>query len=181
VTAFSVLAASANTLLLVSGQTWRTIDVEVAADEGRAGAAVASFPAPSLSHFGLPSAIDLAGIVFDYQVARKLHACSDPHDPPDERNDRARDLVDLLLIRDAFYPDGDDLSELRAACLDLFEARTRDAKALGLKPRSWPPSAHAHDHWATDYGDAADAVGQTTSLTEAADLINEWISRIDSA
>jgi Nucleotidyl transferase AbiEii toxin, Type IV TA system len=167
--------------LLVSGQTWRTIDVEVAADEGRAGATVASFPAPSLSHFGLPSAIGLAGIVFDYQVAQKLHACSDPHDPPDARNDRARDLVDLLLIRDAFYPDGHDLSELRAACLDLFEARTRDAQALGLEPRSWPPSAHAHHHWATDYGDAAHAVGQTTTLTEAADLINEWISRINSA
>lgn len=167
--------------LLVAGQIWRTIDVEAAADEGRAGATVASFPAPSLAHFGLPSAVEFAGIVFDYQVAQKLHACTDPHEPPSERNDRARDLVDLLLIRDAFYPAGQDLTELRAACVDLFEARNRDAQTLGLNARTWPPTAHAHDHWKTDYSEAADAVGHTATLTEAAEYINRWIERIHDA
>jgi hypothetical protein len=34
-----------------------------------------------------------------YQIAQKLHAGSDPHEPPAYVNDRARDLVDLLLLK----------------------------------------------------------------------------------
>jgi len=165
--------------LLINGQTWRSIDVEVAADEGNAGAQVELFAGPPLGHFGLPSPIEFAGIVFDYQVAQKLHACTDPHEPPDHINDRARDLVDLMLIRDAFYRDDTDLVALNDACLDLFAARAADAEALGLAVRTWPPHVHAHDHWRTDF--AAAAGDRDLTLTDAVDQINEWIRAIDAA
>jgi hypothetical protein len=35
-----------------------------------------------------------------FQIAQKLQDCTDPHDPPSEPNDRARDVADLLLLRD---------------------------------------------------------------------------------
>jgi hypothetical protein len=167
--------------LLMNGQTWRTIDVEVAPDEGNAGANVETFTAPSLRHFGLPSAVETAGIVFDYQVAQKLHACTDPHDPPSERNDRARDLVDLLLIRNAFYPNHRDLVALRVACLDLFAARAADAETLAITPRTWPPTVRPHEHWTADYATAAKAADQTTTLQDAANEINDWIHQIDTS
>jgi hypothetical protein len=34
-----------------------------------------------------------------YQIAQKVHASTDPHNPPEFVNDRARDVVDLLLLR----------------------------------------------------------------------------------
>lgn len=141
--------------LLVNGQTWRSIDVEASADEGSAGSQVDLFASPPLGYFGLPSPVEFAGIVFDYQVAQKLHACTDPHELPDQLNERARDLVDLLLIRDTFYRDDTDLSALRAAYVDLFAARAGDAQTLDLETRAWPPTVQAHDHWQTDFGSAA--------------------------
>jgi len=179
--------------LLINGQTWRSIVVEVAADEGQAGANVDLFAGPPLRHFGLPSPVELAGIVFDYQVAQKVHACTDPHEPPDQINDRARDLVDLLLIRDFFYRDDTDLvagtpatregtppcCALRAACVDVFDARAQDAEALGLTVRTWPPTVHAHADWQTDFADAAG--DRELTLDAAVDHVNEWIRQIHAA
>jgi len=164
--------------LLVNGQTWRSVDVEVAADEGQAGLRVDRFASPSLAHFGLPTPIELAGIVFDYQVAQKLHACTDPHEPPNRVNDRARDLVDLLLIKEHCYDGKGDIASLRTACLDVFEARAQDASTLGLLGRVWPPVVRAYDHWRTDYATAA--YGHVDlSLEEAVALMNKWIGIID--
>ncbi len=165
--------------LLINGQTWRSIVVEVAADEGQAGAHVDLFAGPPLGHFGLPSPAEMAGIVFDYQVAQKVHACTDPHEPPDQINDRARDLVDLVLIRDAFYRDETDLASLRAACVDVFAARATDAHTLGLNVRAWPPIVRAYADWRTDFADAAE--GRDLTLDDAVDQINDWIRRIDAA
>ena len=41
-----------------------------------------------------------------FQIAQKLHAVTDPHEPPDLINDRARDVVDLLLLRDLYRHNG---------------------------------------------------------------------------
>jgi len=165
--------------LLINGQTWRSVVVEVAADEGQAGANVELFTGPPLHHFGIPSPVELAGIVFDYQVAQKLHACTDPHAPPDQINARARDLVDLAIIRDAFYREPHDLPALRAACADVFAARAIDAEALGFAIRTWPPTVRAYDDWPTDF---ADAVGdRDLTLEDAIDQVNDWIQQIDAA
>lgn len=141
--------------LLVSGQVWRSIDVELAPDEGLAGAHVATVPSTPLGHFGLPTPAEFAGIVFDYQVAQKLHACSDPHQPPELVNDRARDVVDLILVRDALYDNNADTAKLRAACVDLFSSRAAEAAVLGRRARQWPPAVIPHEHWHTDFAAAS--------------------------
>lgn len=165
----------------IKGKAWRSVDVEVAPSEGRMDEAVEAIPAPPLGHFGLPSPAELAGIALDYQVAQKLHASTDPHQPPDAANLRARDLVDLLLLRDAFYRDADDVRGLRAACADLFASRYAEAEQLQLEPRPWPPQVVAYTHWHSDYASATEEVGIDLTLDDAAEQLNEWIAAIDAA
>ncbi|NED98626.1 nucleotidyl transferase AbiEii/AbiGii toxin family protein [Phytoactinopolyspora halotolerans] len=168
--------------LLLRGAVWRSVDVEVAPDEGRAGQEVECLPAPELHHFGLPSPSAFTGIVLDYQVAQKLHACTDPHDPPFHLNERARDVVDLILIRDAFYPPEADLSVLHAACLHIFKTRADDATRLGNIPiRAWPPTVVAHAPWEASFPIHAEQVGMTMGLGEAVEELNHWIERIDAS
>jgi hypothetical protein len=152
--------------------------LEVLPDEGRAGARVDRFSAPSLTHFGIESPLMAAGIVMDYQLAQKLHACTDPHSP-EHPNDRVRDIVDLCLIQSIFYGERDDLASLADACRDLFAARAREAERAGDVPsRSWPPKVIAHPHWETDYRTLAQEVNIEVSLDEAVGMLNDWIARI---
>jgi hypothetical protein len=165
----------------LKGQVWRRIQVEVAPDEAGAGAEEDVIRAPGLGHFGLPNPDFLLGIALRYQIAQKIHACTDPHDPPNERNDRARDVVDLLLLRDLASCDGTPSpAELREACLSLFDARAADARTLGRTQRRWPPLATAHPHWAKDYEMAARGGGVDLPLDQAIDQVNAWITLIDS-
>jgi len=165
----------------IKGKPWRSVDIEVAPSEGRMDESVEVIPAPPLGPFGLPSPGELAGIARDYQVAQKLHASTDPHLPPDAANLRARDLVDLLLLRDAFYRDPGDLRSLREACTDLFAARYAEAAQLQFEPRPWPPQVVAYPHWHGDYASATEEVGIDLTLDDAAERLNEWIAAIDAA
>lgn len=68
-----------------------------------------------------------------FQSAQKFHAVSDPHDPPGSINDRAPDIVDLLLLRDLTNATGNpELAEIRSAGEAVFEGRAREAEELGL-------------------------------------------------
>lgn len=164
----------------IKGKVWRSVDIEVAPSEGRMDESVEVIPAPPLGHFGLPSPGELAGIALDYQVAQKLHGCTDPHQPPDATNLRARDIVDLLLLRDAFYRDSGGLHSLRDACTDLFVARFAEAEDLQLEPRPWPPQVVAYPHWHSDYATSAQEVGIDLTLEDGVEQINEWIAAIDA-
>jgi Nucleotidyl transferase AbiEii toxin, Type IV TA system len=163
--------------LKVKGQVWRSIDVEVAPDEGGVGDRAESIPVTSLHHFGLPTAADASGIAMDFQVAQKFHACSDPHDPPEFRNMRARDIVDLLLLRNAFYS-GDPHPDLRRACEALFLARAEDAAVLGRPQRTWPPLVIPYDDWQTDFRTACQEAEVDWDLFDSAKQVNEWIASI---
>ncbi len=168
--------------LLLKGVVWRRIRVEIAADEGGAAAEHDDLLAPSLSHFGLPTPEQLVGIALRYQIAQKLHACSDPHDPPVEINDRARDVIDLLLLRDVMHAERFPTSlELRQACVAVFIARAEDAEKLGRTPRFWPCVVFRHTHWEDEFRRSAEAVNVRLSLTEAVAAINDWVLEIDSS
>jgi hypothetical protein len=108
--------------------------------------------------------VSAAAMVLDFQVVQKFHAVTDPHDPPTHLNDRARDLVDLLLLRRAFYlsSSSDQLNELRRVAVDVFDTRAREA-----------------------YKAARDGVGRDndelpSEVQEAAGEVGDWIAEIDS-
>lgn len=165
----------------IRGKVWRTLDVEVAAAEGEAAHRVDWVGTPNLDHFGLESPDQVAALVMEYQVAQKLHACTDPHEPPASKNDRPRDLVDLLLLRDAFFPGGTDLTELRQACADIFAARAEELAEHGRPVRDWPPIVVAHPHWGPDYARAADDCEFPLTLDEAVAAVNDWVDDIDAS
>ncbi len=169
-------------VLELRGVTWRRIQFEVAPDEAGIGRESEVIQAPHLSAFGLPDPDALVGITMRNQIAQKLHAVTDPHDPPTSINDRARDVVDLLLLRDLAAETGNPtLPEIRDAAVAVFEARATEAGELGLAARHWPPVVVGHSHWADDYRRAAASAAFDLSLDEAVAGVNAWISAIDAA
>lgn len=163
-------------ILSLSGRTWRRITLEVSPDEGQVGSKVERFNFPSLAHFGLPSPKTAAGISVANQISQKLHACSAPH-TDDHPNYRVRDIVDLLVLKREYFPDGSDLEALANACRDVFSARTSEATETNA--RTWPPVLTIHSHWEVDYETYAGEVGLGPSLGEAIGELNDWIGYID--
>jgi hypothetical protein len=70
-----------------------------------------------IGEFGLDGPEVVQCLSTRYQVAQKLHAVTEWFD--DRDNERFRDLIDLLLLREI----ADDLPGLRAACKETFVAR----------------------------------------------------------
>ncbi|HEY0165667.1 MAG TPA: nucleotidyl transferase AbiEii/AbiGii toxin family protein [Jatrophihabitans sp.] len=169
-------------LVSLKGQVWRRIQIEIAADEAGAiwGARHPRRPGPAPlrpAQSGPPSRNRHA-----VPDRTEIHAGTDPHDPPDLRNDRARDIVDLLLLRDLVHAEqSPTAAEVRQACVSLFESRSAEARELGRPERRWPPVAIAHEHWSRDYSVAATAGGVTVSLADAVGELNRWIALIDAA
>lgn len=164
------------------GVVWRSVKVEISPDEAGIGDHPFVFATPSLSQFGLPSPDALVGIALRFQIAQKLHACTDPHDPPHAVNDRPRDLVDLLLLRDLLASDTATTdADLRAAGQAVFDTRAAEAEQLGLVARHWPPAVQSHPHWPDDYARAAGDAGLTVTLDDAIAELNDWIGKLDAA
>lgn len=169
-------------LVQLKGVTWQKVQVEISADEGRATQDADTIIPAGLQRFGLPNQSDvLFTIALRYQIAQKLHACTDPHTPPHDVNDRARDVVDLLLLQ-RFINDngGPSAAELRDAARDIFDARAAEAAHLHRPPRAWPPVVLAHPHWRTDYTSAAAKAGLDVTLEEAVAVVNDWINQIET-
>ena len=166
----------------LNGVTWRRVQVEVSPDEGQAGAAPESIRAPSLAGFGLPSPEHLTSLSMDYQIAQKVHACTDPHNPPALVNDRARDVVDLLLLRDLTSETmSPTLVEVRAAIEDIFATRASEARRVGATPRTWPARCIALPHWVPSFASAADSASLSVSLVDAVEELNDWLDLIERA
>ena len=164
--------------LVTKGAIWRRVRVEVSFPEGDISQYATSVPPPSMAgFFGMETPDEIVGIAMDYQVAQKMHAASDPDILPEFINDRVRDIVDLVLIKEHFYADPTP-STLKAACLDVFNARAKEANALGLTPRYWPPTFIASERWAETYSSYAEPVCLTYSLEEAIAIVQAWVSAI---
>ena len=151
---------------------WGTIDLEVSAAEGGSRAATAieyAAPAPALSLFGLPDGDRVALFPLPYQVAQKLHACTESREERD--NDRFRDLIDLLLLEEILADA--DLPAVRLACEEVFRLRARHA---------WPPEVHIYPLWADGYRNLAHSMGfPVLEVTEAKAQVDAFVARIATA
>ena len=121
------------------GRPWATVLLEVAPVEGRVGEEIERVPAKALGPFGIDGPRDVACVSVRYQIAQKLHACTQvfAQGPP---NDRFRDLIDVLLLRELLAPG--DLSQVQAACIEIFDLRAG---------HTWPPTVGAMAGWAQPY------------------------------
>lgn len=153
--------------LAYRGRSWATVQLEIAVVEGQAGREIDRLPGKPLDALGLEAPTEVPCVSVRYQIAQKLHACTET--PADGRsNDRFRDLIDLLLLGELI--EDDDLAELRAACEEIFELR-------GM--HSWPPAVTVFDGWIGTYPPlAAEVAFPISDVHEAAEGVRQLIQRI---
>lgn len=157
--------------LAYRGKEFITIPFEMSAQEATTLQDPEIFPvAISLESVQLTGLASVALLPLSYQIAQKLHACTEqPSD--DSPNDRVRDLPDLLLIEELGVEE-DDLSKIRVACVEIFDARGA---------HSWPPRVREFPGWSVLWDNLADNEGLLMSLNEAVMVVNSFVRRINAA
>lgn len=155
--------------LSFKGKPFGTVPMEVAAPEGDALHRVDTVEV-TLDPVGLPAPPTVSCLSVRYQIAQKLHACTDPLDGQ-RPNDRAHDLADLILLEELVDDEG--LVEVRSACVDVFTIRDR---------HPWPPALVAPPHWPVLW----EAIVEenrfpVVALDDAIDRVRTLIRRIDAA
>jgi len=149
-----------------NGRSWATVRLEVSQPEGRAGGESQLLDAISIDDFGLIGPEKVRCLSMRYQIAQKLHACTEAF-PTGRDNDRFRDLIDLLLLRALDI----ELPPVRDACLDVFQARDKHA---------WPPALAVPASWAEPYSRLARELEfSINDVDEAAASVRDFISEID--
>lgn len=126
----------------------------------------------SLSPVGLDPPEAIPCLSLPYQIAEKIHACTDQLDG-EVVNDRATDVMDLILIEDFSFPDRLALPDVRLACIAVFNDRDRHA---------WPPVVAAQPTWPAIWAQLVeDHQFHVSHIDEAVARVNQFITRIDSA
>ena len=149
------------------GGAWTSIAVDVArAEPGESD--VELVPAiPLTEAFGVTGPAELPCLPLRLHIAQKLHGMTLP--PPGKRNERFRDLVDLLLMEDLVT----DYAGLREACEGVFRSRgTHD----------WPPTVALPPHWVEPFGRMAQDVAlPITDAHAAMARVRAFVDRILAA
>jgi hypothetical protein len=145
---------------------WATLRVEVSPPEGQAHEPE-SLPALSVSEFGLTGPTAVACLSLRFQIAQKIHACTERF--PDRENDRVHDLIDLQLMEELI----EDYSRVKSACIKIFDLR-------GTHP--WPPALTVEPSWPDTYRElAAELDFPTNDINDAIMRVQALIDRIQSA
>lgn len=148
-----------------------TIPFEVSAAEATSLEVPEIFSvAISLEPVQLDGITNVALLPLRYQIAQKLHACTEPP-KDDDPNDRVRDLPDLLLMEELGI-DENNLGSVRAACVEIFDGR-------GMQ--QWPPHVQEFPGWGVLWDNLAETEGLEMSLNEAVLAVNLFINRINLA
>jgi hypothetical protein len=156
--------------LSYKGRSWGTVQLEVTPAEGTAGQEIERVPARPLDPVQLDGPDRIACVSVRYQIAQKLHACTEVYTEGRE-NDRFRDLIDLQLLRDLL--DDGAMPSLREACVEIFELRGKHA---------WPPSVTVWPSWPAGFAAMAREIHfHTDDVDVAAEDLRALISAIDSA
>jgi len=152
------------------GRSWGTVQLEVAAAEGEAGREIDRVPGKPLDALGIDAPVDVPCVSIRYQVAQKLHSCTEvPADGP--VNDRFRDLIDLLLLEELV--EEDEWPAVRDACEEIFRLRAK---------HPWPPTVTVFETWPDPYGALAAELGfPLAEVQAAADAVQAMIGRIAEA
>ena len=160
------------------GQPWCTVPVEVSAAESHSASHPESVSPALFAHVGLPSlglpeTSAVPCLPLDYQIAQKLHACTG-EDPGGRTNDRAHDLIDVLLLWN-LVPE-QEYAAVRSACVDIFASRAM---------HSWPPQLLPPPHWEGLFDAAYTTVlepGQVPpTVQEAAAAVRDIVDMIDQS
>jgi hypothetical protein len=155
--------------LSYKGRSWGSVQLEMAPVEGMMGQELDRVETISLHPLQVPLPETANCISLRYQVAQKLHACTEVFDEGRE-NDRFRDIMDMLLVEGLLYDVG--LAHVREACVDIFTVRDKHA---------WPPIVTVYDSWRVPFAALARENGFTPEdIDEAAAAVTALIAAIDA-
>lgn len=121
---------------------------------------------------GLPNSASVPCMTLPWQIAQKIHACTDLVEGAGT-NDRAHDLVDLQLL-EALLVD-EPLVETRGACVAVFDARAK---------HDWAPIVAAQPHWGPIYERALeglDQLGLAPTVEDAVGRVQAFVDRIEAS
>lgn len=155
--------------LAYQGKPFVSVPIEISPMEAGNAETHDMIESDALTLVGLPSAVAVPCMTLPWQIAQKIHAVSEPVEPP-RTNDRARDLVDLQLL-EALTVD-EPLAETGDACRAVFDTRGKQA---------WPPTLATHPGWETIYLRALESleeIGLAADVGEAIERAQNFIDRI---
>lgn len=150
-------------------QRWATVQVDLAHPDGT-DTETERLPGIPLSTFGLAGPANVVCLSLRYHIAQKFHGMTKvPHHGGE--NDRFRDAVDLLLLRDLVA--SDDLGAVREACQETFRLRAEHA---------WPPPITLQESWREPFAAMARAVGlHEVDLESAEHALHAFLTAIEAA
>lgn len=152
------------------GRSWQSVTLELMPEEGRSARELEDVPAFPLDFVGIEGPERIACIPLRYQLAQKAHACTEEM-PNGKPNDRSRDLIDIILIRDMLNTD--DLTAVQKACVETFDVRDMHA---------WPPRVTIQDHWPEQFAREAAELGfEPGDVVDAVDRVHAIFDEIDAA
>lgn len=165
--------------LMYRGFAFCTVPLEVSPAEASSGNESDTITPSPLAHLGLrglglPESSKVDCLSLRYQVAQKLHACTELPDGKD--NERAHDLVDLQLLMGLLDPD--NLQAVRSACEETFASRDGQL---------WPPALQPPPSWTELYRAAradvldADVLNLAPTVEDAIVIVQDLINAIASA
>jgi hypothetical protein len=150
--------------LSFQGREWGTVEVDLAYREGETDVDRVS-GAPLLAAFGIVGPEEVDCLSLRHHVAQKLHAVTRPI-PEGRQNDRFRDLVDLLLMRELI----EDYAAVGKVCEEVFARR-------GTHP--WPPSIPTPEGWREPFARMASENDlPVLDLDTAVDAITHFVGQI---
>ncbi|MEO8452714.1 MAG: nucleotidyl transferase AbiEii/AbiGii toxin family protein [Gemmatimonadota bacterium] len=150
-------------------QRWATVQVDLAGPDA-IDMETEQLGGIPLVRFGLSGPTDVVCLSLRYHIAQKFHGMT--KGPQGRReNDRFRDAVDLLLLRDLVADD--DLPTVRVACEETFQARREHA---------WPPTIALPESWRAPFAAMAESVGLvTTDLSDAERALQTFVDDLLTA
>lgn len=152
------------------GRSWQSVTLELMPAEGGSARELDDVPAYSLDFVGIDGPERIACIPLRYQLAQKAHACTE-ESPNGKPNDRSRDLIDIILIREMLG--SSSLRPTRAACVETFKIRNK---------QTWPPRVKIEDHWPEQFAREAEALGfEPTDVVVAVERVHAIFDEIDAA
>jgi Nucleotidyl transferase AbiEii toxin, Type IV TA system len=150
-------------------RSWGSVYLQMAPVEGKMGREHDCVEAMSLDPLQVPLPEAANCVSLRYQVAQKLHACTEVFDEGRE-NDRFRDVMDILLVEDLLYDIG--LAHVREACVDIFTVRNK---------HTWPPTVTVYDSWRIPFAKLARENRFTPEdIDEAAAALTKLIAAIEA-
>lgn len=154
------------------GRPFVSVPIEVSPVEAGNAEGYDKVTSDALSLVGLPNSASVPCMTLPWQIAQKIHACTDPVGGA-RTNDRAHDLVDLQLL-EALLAD-QLIVATRSACVAVFEARAE---------HDWTPTVVAHPHWGPIYARALEGLDQldlAQTVEEAAERVGALIDRLEAS